>query len=143
MTPARRVADRLAGLLTHQTVMASPGPRMRNPGPEASDTENTSDSDNPPVIRPGRGAGRIPVPTFDSNEDLPPSPTTTSQQPAGGAAGPRQRRRAAAVPAGTTDAEGYTWTAAEYLLQNDKSADCKYFYGHHQLDGSFKCRLCP
>ncbi|KAJ7819979.1 hypothetical protein B0H13DRAFT_1921463 [Mycena leptocephala] len=116
LTPARRVADRLAGLLTHQTAMASPGPQMRNPGPETSDTENTSDSDNPPAIRPGQPAGRIPAPSFDSDEDFLPSqpaPTTTSQQPASGAAAPRQRCHAAAVPAGTTDAEGAPTTTSQ------------------------------
>lgn len=91
MTPTRHIADRLAGLLTHQTVMTSPSPQMCNPGPESSDSESTSDSDNPPVIHPGRRAGCIPTPSFDSDENFPPlqpSPMTTSQQPAGGAAAP-------------------------------------------------------
>ncbi|KAJ7818449.1 hypothetical protein B0H13DRAFT_1922228 [Mycena leptocephala] len=115
------------GPLTHQTAMASPGPRMHNPGPQTSDTENSSDLDSPPVIRPGRrGATRIPAPSFDSDDDLPPSqpaPTTTSQQPAGGVAAPRQRRRAAAASVGTTDPVGYVWTTAEHLLHTDKSED--------------------
>lgn len=145
MTPARRVADRLAGLLTDQTAMASPGPRMHNTGPQDSESD---DEYNPPVISPGRPADRIPAPLFDpdSDENIPPSPpapTTTSHPPAARAAAPRQRRRAATVAAVTTDADGFRWTTTEDLVPTDKAADCNYFYGQHYQDATFKCRLCP
>ncbi|KAJ6449152.1 hypothetical protein DFH09DRAFT_1118677, partial [Mycena vulgaris] len=133
MTPARRVADRLTGLLTHQTAMASPGPRMHNTGPQDSESE---DEYNPPIISPGRPADRIPAPLFDpdSDEDIPPSqpaPTTTSHPPAARAAAPRQRRHAATVAAVITDADGFKWTTTEDLVPTDKAADCNYFYGQH------------
>ncbi|KAJ7435286.1 hypothetical protein FB451DRAFT_1418305 [Mycena latifolia] len=103
--------------------MASPGPRMRNPGPATSDAENTSDSESPPVISLARRTGHIPAPLFDCDEDLPPSQPesmTTPHQPTGEAAAPRQHHHAAHVMAGTTDTEGYAWIAAEDLLPTDK-----------------------
>lgn len=126
--------------------MASPGPRMRNPGSDGSGSEDgyASDSDHL-APSPHRSAGRIPAPLFDSDEESSPlqrARTATSPQSPDPAAAPRQRRRAAAVPAGIADPEGFTWIAAEDLLQNDKSADCKYFYGSNKVKGTFKCRLC-
>jgi hypothetical protein len=64
--------------------------------------------------------------------------TTSAVEPAG------RHRRANALKT-TVDASGYAWIDEEELLaiQQDKSADCKYFFGQRAEDKSFKCRLCP
>ncbi|KAJ7934961.1 hypothetical protein B0H13DRAFT_1854666 [Mycena leptocephala] len=55
------------------------------------------------------------------------SPESSSQP----AAAPGRRRAAATLATSTVDAQGYLWIDEKELvvLQQDKSADCKYFFG--------------
>jgi hypothetical protein len=124
-----------------ETAMASPAPQLHNRVHDGSDLGNSSDSDDTPVLPHQRtGHGRIPA-LATAELSLNSDDEEDSESPA--VAPGRQRRRHVAKPTGTADANGYTWFNANDLVQEDKSADCKYFFGRHTVDGSFKCRLCP
>lgn len=121
--------------------MASPGPQLHNRVHDGSDIGDSSDLDDTPVLPDQRtGHGRIPA-LATAELSLNSDDEEDSKSPA--IAPGCQRRRRVAKPTSTADADGYTWFNANDLVQEDKSADCKYFFGQHTVDGSFKCRLCP
>ncbi|KAJ7923208.1 hypothetical protein B0H13DRAFT_1865160 [Mycena leptocephala] len=133
-TPARRVADRLAAQLGQQTAMASPGPREYDFFSPGANPGDSSDSDDFPQKA-------VSLNSDDEGEALAPSPDLTTQPAAPG----RHRRVVATLANSAVDAEGYAWIDEKDLvaLNQEKTADLKYFFGQRAVDKSVKCRLCP
>ncbi|KAJ7882137.1 hypothetical protein B0H13DRAFT_1890981 [Mycena leptocephala] len=160
-TPARRMANELASRLAEHTAMASPGPPVRDRLHANSDIEDSSelDSDEFPVTVRQR-APRVPALRTgpDSDDDTaPPSAapapaihraaktTTGVQQPATHGTGRRRRAPTANTQPNTdpADDDDCVFVDPTEIVQTDKSADSKYFFGRRPLDNGFKCRLCP
>jgi hypothetical protein len=124
--------------------MASPGPRLHDHA--GSDSGDLSDPVEFPIIQQGgrrRPRPQTQPPLFDSDDEGPSQPPAVQHSEEEAEAPIRQRRRAAALPSGSTDANGYAWFTEEDLSPPFSSADCRYFFGQREQDGSFKCRLCP
>ncbi|KAK6988225.1 hypothetical protein R3P38DRAFT_2804708 [Favolaschia claudopus] len=96
-------------------------------------------SPSPPARQPHHGGQQRLAPLAQTEE----SSADEAAQPAAPAR-PGGRRRPAHNSISAPDDNGYCWLRESALgeMAEDKSADCKYFYGFSQTDGSAKCRIC-
>ncbi|KAJ7483094.1 hypothetical protein B0H11DRAFT_1914831 [Mycena galericulata] len=142
-TPGRVAANHLLSRLKTGTLMASPGPPLRNQSDDESEQDDeesenlgiTPDSSPPP--RPpqlNRRRGIPPVQPFPQiNEAIVPQQRGRSQ-----AGSTNDKWNGYRV-----DQDGFAWAEDAVLEANSKSADCQAFYGEHIEHRGFKCKLCP
>ncbi|KAJ7436137.1 hypothetical protein B0H11DRAFT_1936957 [Mycena galericulata] len=142
-TPGRVAANHLLSRLNTGTLMASPGPPLRNqsddesePDDEESDNLGITPDSSPPPRPPqlNRRRGNPPVQPFPLiNEAIVPQQRGRSQ-----AGSTNDKWNGYRV-----DQDGFAWAEDPVLEANSKSADCQAFYGEHIQHRGFKCKLCP
>ncbi|KAJ7478513.1 hypothetical protein FB451DRAFT_1172845 [Mycena latifolia] len=144
-TPGRVAAIHLRSCLNTQTLMASPGPPLRNQSDDESEQDDeesenlgiTLDSDEEASPLPRRShfnrrRGIPPVQPFPQVNDA----VVQQQQGRSQAGGANDKWNGYRV-----DQDSFAWATDTVLEANSKSADCQAFYEEH-IQG-FKCKLCP
>ncbi|KAJ6583137.1 hypothetical protein DFH09DRAFT_1076289 [Mycena vulgaris] len=155
-TPARVVASQLVEQLGPQSIMASPGPRLRDPGNDDSESEGAeefnlesgSDSGAPPIYHPpptSRTADKSPAfISLNSDDEGSPPPIRTGQRGRGRRRGhspqPRQPQTRTGMEGHTVDDQNFAW-AEELVLQTATTPKMKYFFGHHAQSRTWKCDI--
>ncbi|KAF8215539.1 hypothetical protein K438DRAFT_2104743 [Mycena galopus ATCC 62051] len=144
-TPGCVAANHLHSWLNAQTLMASPGPPLRNPSNNESEQDNKDFQENLGISLDSDEEGSPPpcLPHFNRRGLPPVQPfphvnEAVAQRQQGRSGGANDKWNGYEI-----DWDSFAWAEDTVLAMNSKSADCQAFYGKHiQHHGSI-CKLCP